>query len=209
MDTLINPERPTGATHVHGIDDADVQNAPTFDTISGDVLAITEGSIVVAHCYPFEERFLRAEFGRAGLALPGWGSICTVELSRLLEPHERCHKLGAICERRSLPMPTHRAMDDVHSTSLLLVELLAEAVASGRSQLQQIGCTSPTSVDWPSVKPSGVLRPRPDQLHYEVVETKVRTSPETVAPSRHFPQRLFNFGDLQNRVASPIEGGDQ
>ncbi len=49
FDTLVNPERPMAATHVHGITEADVAGAPRFDEIAGDFLAAMQGCMIAAY----------------------------------------------------------------------------------------------------------------------------------------------------------------
>ena len=49
LDTLVNPNRPMGATEIHGITDADVQQAPKFSDIADEVLAVTAGCVVAAY----------------------------------------------------------------------------------------------------------------------------------------------------------------
>ena len=68
--TLLDPgERVGGAAHVHGIDAAQVSGAPRFESIAGDVLALLDGAILVAHAAVWDVRFLSAEFQRAGVKL--------------------------------------------------------------------------------------------------------------------------------------------
>ena len=38
LDTLVNPRRRVRATEIHGITDADVEDAPEFDELVGDVM---------------------------------------------------------------------------------------------------------------------------------------------------------------------------
>jgi len=54
--TLVNPNRDIGATHIHGISARDVKNAPLFDEIAGDVLAVISDAIFVAHNENFDSK---------------------------------------------------------------------------------------------------------------------------------------------------------
>jgi DNA polymerase-3 subunit epsilon len=47
--TLLNPQRDLGPTHVHGIRDADVFDAPRFLDVAGDVADRLDRAIVIAH----------------------------------------------------------------------------------------------------------------------------------------------------------------
>lgn len=46
--TLVNPMRDVGPTHVHGLSDADVAEAPMFNEIVGDLLEVLSGAVMVA-----------------------------------------------------------------------------------------------------------------------------------------------------------------
>ena len=64
LDTLVNPNRPMAATHIHGITDRDVANAPSFEHIAGDLLRAISDSVIAAHNVYFDMGFLRYELGR-------------------------------------------------------------------------------------------------------------------------------------------------
>ena len=87
--TLVNPRRDVGAAYVHGIAQQDVDAAPTFDEIAGDVLSRLEGLIVVGHNVRYDLDFLGAELSAAGLFLAGIPSLCTLKLG-LPPPSDAC-----------------------------------------------------------------------------------------------------------------------
>src|SRR5262245_25881221 len=66
LDTLVNPHRPMAATHIHGIVDRDVADAPSFEHIAGDLLRAISDCVVAAHNVYFDMAFLRYELGRLG-----------------------------------------------------------------------------------------------------------------------------------------------
>ena len=71
FETLVNPERDMGATHIHGITAEMAKGAPRFGDIAGDLLAwLGAGSIWVGHNVAFDIRFIKEELGRVGLVLP-------------------------------------------------------------------------------------------------------------------------------------------
>lgn len=82
-ETLVNPQRDLGPQHIHGIRSADLLDAPTFEDVAPDVLALLRDRTFVAHNASFDLRFLVAEFSRSGLyfgdSLP---HICTMKLSQ-------------------------------------------------------------------------------------------------------------------------------
>ncbi len=112
--SLINPGQPIPEfiTEFTGITDKKVKNAPYFEEIAEDVLALFEGSVLVAHNSNFDYKFLKSEFERLGFGFT-MPSLCTVRLSRALFPQHKRHNLSAIIERFGLACKNrHRAYDD-------------------------------------------------------------------------------------------------
>ncbi|TCO61985.1 3'-5' exonuclease [Actinocrispum wychmicini] len=121
--TLIDPGRPVGAQSVHGISSADVQGAPKFGDIAETLASHLEGAIIVAHNAPFDVAFLAAEFARAGMSLPGVGTLCTMKLDQAI------HNDGRRTLQRCLTSAdihladthqAHRALPDARATARLL-----------------------------------------------------------------------------------------
>ena len=48
LDTLVNPRRSVAATEIHGITDADVADAPTFEEIAPKLIDVLSGSVLAA-----------------------------------------------------------------------------------------------------------------------------------------------------------------
>jgi DNA polymerase-3 subunit epsilon len=72
FESLVNPERPIPpeATHVHGIKDSDVQDAPTFAQIRRDVEEMLAGADLAGYnSVRFDQPLLTHELNRAGSAL--------------------------------------------------------------------------------------------------------------------------------------------
>src|SRR5699024_4286159 len=68
--TRLNPQGPVGATHIHGITAADVATSPTFEALAAVIAQQLAGAAIVAHNARFDLAFLRAEYQRAGWAMP-------------------------------------------------------------------------------------------------------------------------------------------
>src|SRR6266540_2057530 len=112
-DTLVNPLRDVGPTHVHGITAEDVAEAPTFTEIVGDVLERLDGAILVAHNARFDHDFLAAELSMAGVFVPAIPCLCTLTLAYRLYPGLTNHQLSACCDAAGLVRDgTHTAMED-------------------------------------------------------------------------------------------------
>jgi DNA polymerase-3 subunit epsilon len=156
--TLVNPLRPVGATHIHGLTAADVEHAPTFAEVMGDVLIQLNDAVMVAHNARFDHDFLAAEFSSAGVFLPAIPSLCTLQLSRRLQPTLLNHKLHTCCAAVGLmESRRHSALEDARVAAQLLIALLNQAEASGEISLATLGCvplTFPSKL-WPSLPASG------------------------------------------------------
>src|SRR5579859_4714196 len=81
--TLVDPgERVGGASHVHGIDAAEIAQAPRFEAVAPEVIAGLRGAILVAHAAAWDVGFLQAECRRVGLALEVDHWLDTLVLAR-------------------------------------------------------------------------------------------------------------------------------
>jgi DNA polymerase-3 subunit epsilon len=112
--TLVNPGLPIppDVQWLTGITNAMVRAAPRFADVAQELIDRLDGAIFVAHNARFDYSFLRAEFGRAGLAFNA-KTLCTVRLSRALDPERSSHTLDALVDRFSLSgEQRHRALGD-------------------------------------------------------------------------------------------------
>ncbi|WP_187117632.1 3'-5' exonuclease [Flaviflexus massiliensis] len=136
--SLVNPERAIGATHIHGLTDNDVTDAPVFSDLVPHLIRLIRGRIIVAHNVAFDLSFLNAEFERAGFSyvLPREVGVCTMEQSYLYLPEGR-HNLAACLERAGIDRTdtiSHRAASDTESARALLAYYI-RAEKEGRKVL--------------------------------------------------------------------------
>lgn len=112
--SLINPQVPIPERiqNLIGITDEMVKDAPTFEQLAHEIRTRLDGAIFVAHNARFDFNFLRTYFeARTELFSPT--SLCTVKLSRALDPQYPRHGLDAIIERAGYHIESrHRALDD-------------------------------------------------------------------------------------------------
>jgi DNA polymerase-3 subunit epsilon len=110
FETLINPMRDIGATHVHGVTPSMVEAAPIFQEVAPTLARILGGNVIVAHNLPFDRRFVLQEFARVDVDVdPGVG-VCTLRLSG--------ERLDVACERYGIPISAqHRALSDARATA--------------------------------------------------------------------------------------------
>lgn len=128
--SLVRPRRRwwyrVGPTHIHGIHRRDVRHAP----LAGDVLArlatSLHGSRLVAHNAGFDVAFLRRAGARAGIELPLDDPLCTLRLSRELDPDRLLsHRLGDVAARYGITVvQPHDALADAEATAAILPHLL-------------------------------------------------------------------------------------
>lgn len=112
--SLVNPETriPPFIESLTGINQAMVDNAPTFAQLANDIHAQLQGRLFIAHNARFDHSFLKNEFARTGhLFKPA--VLCTVKLSRQLYPDFARHNLDTLITRHSLDVSNrHRALGD-------------------------------------------------------------------------------------------------
>ncbi|MBC8077080.1 MAG: WYL domain-containing protein [Chloroflexales bacterium] len=123
---LVNPLRPMNeqAAAVHGITPELLEGAPHFHQIAPHLLALLDGTVIVAHNAPFDVAFLNGEFERGGLPPLANPVLDTLVLARRLL-RRPSHSLRALAKEFQLPAPTHRAMSDVLALQGLFAHLAA------------------------------------------------------------------------------------
>ncbi|MCB0749653.1 MAG: GIY-YIG nuclease family protein, partial [Ignavibacteriae bacterium] len=125
--SLLNPEQfiPPFISQLTGITNAEVFDAPTFESISQDVKEFIEGSILIGHNLPFDYAFLKSEFERADIQLPKLEQICTLKISRKILPELKSKSLGNMVKHfRIQHKNVHRALGDALVTAKLFLKLL-------------------------------------------------------------------------------------
>ncbi len=112
-------------------------DAPLFRDIAARLAQMLSGRLIVAHNARFDHAFLKAEFDRAGIAFDPQ-VLCTVMLSRKLNPAFEHHDLDALAQHHRLRVDArHRALPDADLVWQLWqalqrkhsAELFAEAIA--------------------------------------------------------------------------------
>jgi len=129
--TYINPEVsiPSFITHLTGISNSDVANAPVFAEVKNKVKKYLKGATFVAHNVWFDYSFIQSEMSR--IAVPFESKrCCTVRLSRRLFPQYKSHSLANIIERFGFEYKKrHRAYDDAFVVWQLLKKIKKEIPA--------------------------------------------------------------------------------
>lgn len=119
---------PADATRTHGITDAEVAGAPTFDEVWPKLRAFCGNDVVVAHNgYHFDFRVLK----RLARSLKGLGTFDTLPLARELVPASR--KLEDLARAYSVDVGrSHRALDDARALAKVFLRLNEAKLAQSR-----------------------------------------------------------------------------
>lgn len=123
--TRINPQGPVGATHIHGITQEDVANAPTFGDVIRQLNSRLVGAAIAAHHAHFDLAFLRAEYGRAGWDMPHLPALCTLQASEYHLPTLDRRRLTDCCWAVEASLTdAHSALADARATAHLLAAFM-------------------------------------------------------------------------------------
>lgn len=129
LTTLLRADVPSceGALAAHGIDDAMLQDAPSFAEVADELALFFEGAVLVAHGATLDRAFLNAAFASVGAPTRVTHMIDTVLLARraVLAPS---YRLATVAAQLGLPPRRwHRAEEDVSALADVfraLVEIL-------------------------------------------------------------------------------------
>ena len=126
-DSLVNPHRHPGPTHIHGITPDDLTDAPELGTLAPALVELLRGRVLVAHNIRFDASFLlpalRLELGAAALPhkIP---QVCTMNWARsFIDTPSR--SLVRCCQACGIELASHhRAIDDAAACAQLLSHYL-------------------------------------------------------------------------------------
>ena len=121
-----------------GIRDADLQGAPRWSEVSGELAELLRSATVVAHNAAFEQAFL------GGILEPGTRFLDTLELACVLRPELTGHSLETLARDLLGRSERHRALDDALDTLGVLAQLGHEALAGRHPELSEVLAR----VDW-------------------------------------------------------------
>ena len=127
--TYINPgcHISEEATHINGITDEMVADAPTFESILPALEEFIGASTLVGHNLPFDIKFLRKS-GYDSLKIQRM-YFDTAELSRKYDDIES-HKLTDACEEHNIFFHAHDSSEDALASGLLFVDYLKDKIGN-------------------------------------------------------------------------------
>jgi len=136
--SLINPGQhiPSHITALTGISNQMVRNAPSFDEVAGEIFALLDGRVFVAHNVNFDYSFLFHALQQSGYSLHT-KKLCTVRYARKVVPGLPRYGLGSITRYFGISNDArHRAGGDAMATSALFSLLLG--LDKGREMLNKM-----------------------------------------------------------------------
>lgn len=129
-----------GPRRIHGISRSMLRGAPDLGTVVAHLFSRIDGTVVVGHNIDFDWSFLHRAADLTGHRLPDVALLCTLRLSRSLDPdHRWSHRLGEVGARYGIANERpHDALHDARTTALVLPHLLAAHHVADADDLRQL-----------------------------------------------------------------------
>ena len=126
-----------GPAHIHGLTRAALRQAPKRDEVFIELARRVDGKVFTAHNARFDIGFLQRSARRAGIALRVSPYLCTLRLSRKLDPDRALsHRLSDVTARYGIDNPRpHDALEDAMATAAVLPHLLRAHGVTNAAQL--------------------------------------------------------------------------
>lgn len=139
LNMLVNPGRsiPNRTIAIHGISNAMVSDAPSFDQIADRVLDYTDGLVLIGHHIDFDVAILRSETRRCGRDWRPAASLDVMLLYAGLFPDRQALRLDEIATALDVPViGRHSALGDALTTGEIFVRLIDAMSAQGFDTLE-------------------------------------------------------------------------
>ncbi|HEY7628074.1 MAG TPA: 3'-5' exonuclease [Ilumatobacteraceae bacterium] len=139
--SLVAPRRRwwfrVGPVGIHGIRRRMVLEAPPGDQVLRELAARLGDAHFVAHNAAFDAEFLRKAGKVHGVDVPIENPLCTLTLSRQLDPErQQSHRLADLCARYGIELVRpHDALADADATAAVLPHLLRAHGITSAAQL--------------------------------------------------------------------------
>ncbi|NLB38764.1 MAG: PolC-type DNA polymerase III, partial [Clostridiales bacterium] len=138
--SFVNPGMPLPPNIIEltGIQNADVENAPTAADVLPGFLAFLGEHPVAAHNADFDTAFLQQELARLGLARQS-PQIDTLVFAQKMYPQLKRFRLSTLCKFLGITLRNaHRAVHDARATARCLAIMLSQVQARGAQTLEQV-----------------------------------------------------------------------
>ena len=134
------PWQRVGPRAVHGIDRSSLRTAPDRKQVMRELSQRLEGSVFTAHNAAFDWSFIERAARRDRVELPAVRRLCTLRMSRRLDPERiASHRLDDLCLRYEVTNTRpHHALYDARATAAVLSHLLAASEVSDAADLDPL-----------------------------------------------------------------------
>ena len=123
---------PAAATAIHGITDADLAGAPSFEAVLPGLVDFVGERPVIGHTIGFDLAVMKRECALAGLSLPAWPILDTRLLAELAAPTLAGFSLDSLAAWLGVaPEARHRAFPDAVLTARVFLCLAARLREAG------------------------------------------------------------------------------
>ncbi|UTH12852.1 helicase C-terminal domain-containing protein [Macrococcus equipercicus] len=122
-----------------GINNAMLEQAPTFSELAPRILELLENKVFVAHNISFDLNFLTQLFNKNNLSFNPRYTIDTVDLFKIFYPDQPSYQLSVIAAALDVPLDdAHSAIADAEATAALLIKCLDKAASLPKTTLIQL-----------------------------------------------------------------------
>ena len=154
--SLINPEDYFDPVNVsiHGIDEADVEGAPTFAEAASQIGELLADQVVLTHTH-FDRVALHQASSRAGLNAPSckWLDSARVARRTWQDCARSGYGLSAVCKRIGYDFEHHNALEDAKAAGQVLLAAMADSALDLNDVLKRV--TQPIDPTRQSVRREG------------------------------------------------------
>jgi DNA polymerase-3 subunit epsilon/CBS domain-containing protein len=134
LDLLVDPgiAIPSASTHIHGITNAMVRNAPDFAVAADRLRGFIHGRVVIGHSIGFDVAVLEQESKRAGIPWHKPRSLCVRLLASVAKPNLPDYSLDAIAAGLGIAITgRHSALGDATAAAAIFIALLPKLQEKG------------------------------------------------------------------------------
>ncbi|MBU9713053.1 3'-5' exonuclease [Evansella tamaricis] len=97
---------------IHGITATDVEDAPSFQSVWGEISHLLDGNLVIAHNASFDMSVLRKSLDECGVDYPSFAYNCTVNVSKKTWHGLHSYSLNNVAEHLQIQFKHHHALED-------------------------------------------------------------------------------------------------
>ena len=201
---------PDFITHMTGINNDDVKNAPPNKEVLTEWLKFIEGAdYFCAHNVMFDFDFIYKSLVTGNLTLNNLTDLkffCTVKTTRILYPELKSRKLGDLIKHFNISVQKrHRALDDALATAQILL-ICFDEIRKRRSELLEM--FEKTLSDKLKSFEAAESLSVPKEKIYEMVKRGILRVHETYTTKNGYEGYLFLRRDIEELASKPKQNID-